>query len=376
MKKVGIITHYYKNLNYGGSLQAYALCRVLREMGFDAEQISYDMHFPPIPYAPVLRLKKVIKTAILGIRYLPWSFGWRKRKKSFYNFQEQIPHSVKIYNKDTIAEAKSCYDVFITGSDQVWNTQWYHSAFFLDFVSGDKKKIAYAASLGQTQLDEKSCGIFTRSLKDFNAVSVRELDAVDMISQYTSVPVVQTLDPTMLLSAQQWDEICSDPIVEGKYIFCFLLGDGQPERQAVRRFANEIGVKIVTLPHFPCSYRKNDQNFADIFLYDISPMQFISLIKYAEYVFTDSFHAAVFSNIYKKDYFVFERNNGKNMRSRIVSLLSFYNCEHRFLDRPEKLEFAYMQNAEKTNFTKVRDDLEEKRNASLAFLRNHMVDTE
>lgn len=372
MKKVGIITHYYQVLNYGGTLQAYALCRVLREMGCEAEQICYDMRYDPKrETGKTHRLRKRIS---LYARNPYMFFKWRKRIKSVAAFQKQIPHSKTVYHKDNIGQAGEQYDVFVTGSDQVWNTKWYHPAFFLNFVPADKKKVSYAASLGKIQLDEKTYGILLRNLQDYAAISVREDDAVEMVSLCAPVPVVKTLDPTLLLTAQQWDEIATKRIVKRKYIFSFLLGDGKAERQAVRRFADAKGLKVVTLPHFPGAIREADKKFGDISLYDITPGQFISLIKHAEYVFTDSFHGAVFSNLYEKEYFVFERSGGKNMRSRVVSLLSFFGCTDRFLDQPEKMAFAYIESVPKTDYSAVQQELKREREASMAFLRKNVAE--
>ncbi len=372
MKKAGIITHYYKSLNYGGSLQAYALCKILQEMGFEAEQISYDMFGPDAPKGITHLLKDILKSIKREITHFPQEQGWRKRRKKFYDFQDTVPHSTRVYHKENIGESTDCYDLFITGSDQVWNLQWYHPAFFLDFVPEGEKKIAYAASLGKTMLNEKEQEIFRQHLRDYRAISVREADAVEMVSSCTLVPVVHTLDPTMLLTVGQWDEICAERIVSEPYIFCFLLGDGVQERQVVRDFAQKTGLKIVFLPHFPCTFRRADEGFADIPLYDISPAEFISLIKYADYICTDSFHATVFSNLYKKSYFVFDRNAAKNMHSRILSLLELFGSEERFLNQVHQMNGDYMMNLKEIDYDSAEKAVENARTASIAFLQNNL----
>ncbi len=370
--KIGIITHYYRNLNYGGSLQSYALCKVLRDMGWDAEQICYDMQAPDAPKSLSRRMKETAKRLKRELLHPKAETGWRVRKNKFFSFQESIPHSKDVYHKGTIHQAAEQYDAFVTGSDQVWNTKWYHPAFFLDFVPQGKKKIAYAASLGKTETDEECRRIFEKHLNDFHAISVREADAVDMVAACTAAPVVQTLDPTMLLTAEQWDELCTDRMVKAKYVFCFFLGDGEKERQAAAAFAAKEGLKIVTLPHFPCKLRAADQHFGDIPLYNISPADFLSLIKHAEHVFTDSFHATVFSGIYKKSVFVFDRNDAPKMHSRIVSLLSFYGCEERFLDSPEKRDYAYLHSLKDIAYSQAINVFDEERRASITFLKNSM----
>ena len=366
--KVGIITHYYKSLNYGGSLQAYALCRVLREMGVEAEQICYDMGVSSVPKGVLRRIKRTAKKVMSGA----WG-GWEIRKKRFFSFQESIPHSQTVCCKDHMTQVAEEYDLFITGSDQVWNTQWYHSAFFLDFVPKGKEKIAYAACVGKKEISEEDRRVFQKYLQDYRAISVREADAVDMVTPCTPVPVVQTLDPTLLLSARQWDDLCAERMIDEKYIFCFLLGYGKQEREVVSRFAKEKGLRLVTLPHFPCDYRASDAGFGNIRLYDVAPAEFISLIKHAAYVFTDSFHAAVFSGIYQKDFFVLERSGGETMRSRILSLLALFGCGERFLDQPEKTTYEYMIHLPVIDYSRARSRMEAERSASIAFFKNNVV---
>ena len=259
--------------------------------------------------------------------------------------------------------------MFITGSDQVFNTDWYHPAFFLDFVPEGKKKIAYAASIGKYQLDDETRQIFEKSLKDFTAVSVRETDAVDMVRECTQVPVTNTLDPTMVLTAEQWDELCAEPVVKEPYVFCFLLGEGTNERVLAREYARKKGLKLVTLPHFPCRYLPQDAQYGDIPLYDISPAEFISLIKFAQVIFTDSFHATAFSSTYKKEYFVFERTGGRGMRSRVVSLTNLFACEEHFLCTPERMTVSYIENAKSIDYQKSNRQLELERQKSVEFLK-------
>ncbi len=373
MKKIGIITHYYRNLNYGGSLQSYALCEILNQMGYDAQQICYDMM--PVDRSRMRFLSKlrrsagILRSEILQHKQMK---NWRIRKKAFYGFQETIPHSSQVYNKDSIGEAGDLYDLFVTGSDQVFNTDWYHPAFFLDFVPAGKKKIAYAASIGKYQLDEKTRQIFEKSLKDFSAISVRERDAVDMVGECTQVPVTNTLDPTMVLTAEQWDELCAAPMIQEPYVFCFLLGEDIPQRELAREYARKKGWKLVTLPHFPCRYLPADAQFGDIPLYDVSPAEFVSLIKNAQVVLTDSFHAIAFSSTYHKEYFVFERSGGRSMRSRVVSLTDLFGCEDHFLHTPERMTMAYMEGVKPIDYQQSFRKLELERQKSLEFLKKAM----
>lgn len=369
MKKVGIITHYYKSMNYGALLQAYALQKVISQMDYEVEQICYDMTVAEKKRGELHTVKQILRKGYNNLKHYRQFSGWKKRCRAFRSFEQSIPHSGQVYDRHAIEKANDIYDAFVTGSDQVWNTDWYHPAFFLDFVVGNKKKIAYAASLGHSEMNGGMRQIFMDSMKDYTAISVRESDAIAMVGECTPISVVKVLDPTLLLTKEQWDEICTDRIVKDDYIFCFLLGDGVQERKLAEEFARKKNLKLVTLPHFPRRYRSVDQNFGDVYLYDVSPETFLSLIKYAQVVLTDSFHAAVFSSTYEKEYFAFERTGAKNMGSRLKSLTQMFECEERFLCTPEMMTTEYIKNVEPISYNRSKRKIEKEREDSLNFLK-------
>lgn len=337
MKKIGIITHYYRSMNYGGVLQSYALCAFLREKGYDCQQICYAS-------SPKVDAKKNFK--ILVAQFLETLFfkrKWKKRRDAFSIFREQIPHSDVIYTKETIANSVDDYDVFITGSDQVWNLKNYHSAYFLDFVPSKKIKISYAASLCADALDENGKTIFQKSLGDFSAISVRENNAVELLTPLVSEKIDLVVDPVFLLKKTQWDALCGARMVRESYLFCYFLGGDQKARRLAQEFAKKKRLKIVTIPYIHQYLSKDtfaDFGFGDVRLHDVSPMQFISLIKHADAVFTDSFHAVAFSTIYKKEFFVFERAGEKQMGSRIRSVVERVGAkEHFCTDENKNLDY-------------------------------------
>lgn len=141
MMKIGILSHYHNTKNYGGALQAYALCKTLNDMGYESEQIDIDffpecinLDEPATGTKKTCRAKSLLVRIINRIRYHKVRSIRIKLQEAFRNFNENlIPHSVKQYNGVTITEAIDKYDVFIVGSDQVWNPIWYFEPFFLSF---------------------------------------------------------------------------------------------------------------------------------------------------------------------------------------------------------------------------------------------------
>ena len=379
--KIAIITHYYKSENYGGCLQAYALCKILNSHFYDAEQLSYEIKvhhsFKNKIMNPILHIKKVlsrIKNILIRLKNRQVYSMLYLRKKAFESFNSSfIPHSA-VYNENNIIESVDKYEAFITGSDQVWNPLFYCSAYFLDFVPSNKIKVSYAASISQNQLTTEQQEIFRRSLHDYRAISVREENAVALLKNVSPVTVELVLDPTLLLSRSQWEEICSPRIINEDYIFCYFLGNDINERVVAKKFAENHKLKIVTLPHLLKKFRKCDKHFGDHKLFDISPTQFISLFKYAQYIFTDSFHAAVFSNIFHKQYFVFERSDQKAMSSRIYSLCKLFKSENRFCDTSSKATFEYINSLPDIIYTEAFLEFEILKKKSLEYLWKNLAE--
>jgi len=386
VKKIGIITHYYKSKNYGGNLQAYALCKILQNQGYSAEQICFPRVL--IDDAPSKR-KNIFRKDILKVLYrkifsiVIGFFANRvnqkhrideRREKAFLRFNsELIPHSKTIYNKNTIGHCAEKYDVFITGSDQVWNFFGETLIYMLDFVPSDKIKLSYAASIARNSLTEEQKEIFRNSLKDYKAVSVREKSAEKLLEGLSPTEVQTVLDPTLLLTQEEWDCVCAERVIKENYVFCYFLGTNKKARKIAEKFARKKGLKLVSLPH-TAGIRLMDARFGDEQLYDVSPEQFISLIKHASYVLTDSFHAVVFSNIYKKQYFVFNRMKSGAMSSRITDITELFNQRERFCSRKEQESLKYIFSLCDIDYSKENEDFENSRRKSIEFLTTNLED--
>ncbi len=390
--RIGIITRYFHNQNYGGLLQAYALCKYINTHFPDceAEQIAFDSYpgiikkLKELFFAPLdakilftresMRLvSDLLKTNLHKNAVYPYT---AKRADAFSGFENAIPHSSKTYTSRSIADALSEYDIFITGSDQVWNPLWYYPEYFLDFVPCGIPKISYAASISQPSLTPKQQHIFKESLQSYTAVSVREKDACTLLDNLAAVPVKWVLDPTLLLTKQEWNEICSDNIINEPYIFCYFLGEDIASRNICRKFSDKHKLPLATIPYLQGKYRACDKDFGDICLADISPNQFISLIKNAEYIFTDSFHATVFSHIFEKEYFVFERYGKKGMSSRLYSLLTLFNKTERFCDSNGKISLSYIEALPAVDYSIKPQELEHMKHTSFDFIDNALKSKE
>lgn len=365
--KVGIVTHYYNSENYGGNLQAYALCKAIRNLGYDVEQISYKR--------PKSKgFLRAIKRNLLKIKYGVHFYTANKlkeRKKAIFSFNSTIPHS-KVYEGDAIYDCASEYDVFVTGSDQVWHPNAVCDAYLLKFVPPTKIKLSYSASVAHDTLSEQAKSRYSRALADYTAISVREKSAVSLIQELTSKPVEITLDPTLLLTREDWFEIAEPSQVNEKYVFCYFLGDDKEQRRLVKKFAHKNNLKIVTLPNLLGKYRAADRGFGDYRFYGVTPNRLLSLINDAECIFTDSFHVAVFSNIFEKEHFIFPRSQYAAMGSRVYTLCELFETQERFCDTEDKLTLTYIENelAKKLEFKKESLNILKKK--SLEFLEKNL----
>lgn len=377
-RKIGIITMYHNSVNYGGVLQAYALTKVLNENGYKAEQICFVGRMTERQRLCTLfdfGIKRAIRQVWRNAKWIikqPIKYIVKRQKARtlvsnpleapFAAFRENcVPHSDIIYNSDNIKKANSKYDVFITGSDQVWNFAWYNPIYFLDFASKDKKKISYAASISMDSLNDKQRKVFKKSLKNYNAVSLREAESIPLISDLSPVDPQFVLDPTLLLSREDWSALAQKETEVDDYVFCYFIGNNQTERKIAKEFAEQHNMKLVGISH----YHKCDE--LDIELSSAGPKEFLSYLKNAEYVFTDSFHAVVFSKIFEKQYFVFNRDNKGSMGSRIRTITSLFETEDRFCFG-ERETLGYVESLTDIDYGKELPEFEKKKKESIDFL--------
>lgn len=379
MKKVGIITHFHGSLNYGGILQACAMCRVLEQMGISGEQIRFTMDY--IRKRSLGQTLRKLLNPVLVRDYAEYKIRalWRSkalegRRQAFRKFNaENIPSTEQVYNPDSISQCAQAYDGFLTGSDQVWNPDAYFGAYFLDFAPQGKPKLSYAASIGKGSLTEDQQACFRNHLADFTAVSVREQNAVNIVQPMTELPVEQVLDPTLLLKKEQWDALCADRLVEEKYMFCFFLGYNPQARALAKEYARKHNLKIATIPHASSLYVAGGNTWGDKRFWDASPAEFLSLVKHADCVFTDSFHACAFSSIFEKEFFVVQRAGHAGMSGRVYSLVSMLACEGHFCDTEEKMKLSYLESLPPVDYKTPKAEFETLRERSFAYLERNLA---
>lgn len=386
-KKIGILTHYYNNHNYGGCLQAFALVEQLQKMGYSAEQICY-IASDNISVSQKIRrslksdgffgLLKIIFILLTGrikaiiSKQNPENKNIIIRSKAMSDFRNfSIPHSQTVYYANTISKCKD-YDTYICGSDQVWrfHNSRVDAGYWLTFAADEAKRISYAASVSMKEIPKKHHAEIKQTLLKYRAISVREEEAKEQIEEIVAGEklVERVLDPTLLMTGDEWNAYCAEnPYEKESYIFAYLLGDKKEDRRYIKDFAERNQLKIITIPYLLGKYRSCDKKFGDIQLFDVNPALFLSLIRDAKYVMTDSFHGTVFSCLFHREFYLFKRstdNDVKSMNSRIYSLLSLFDCEDRIISPFDDQK----ESRKDINFEKIEEVLQKEREKSKNFL--------
>ncbi len=362
--RVGILTMYYGNHNYGAVLQSYALPTAINNMGYCCEQISYtgkneegmtflermESSYRRFGFAKtVSTIMDVLLSRFIKARnqnnIVEKKINDRRNAVSSFQY-EKIPHSRNVYSIQNVSDCENNYDVFVCGSDQIWRIGWgyLNPAYWLTFVDGkQKKKISYAASISMREIPESEKDLVRDALKDYTAISVRESQGRHLLEEILGKEknVDWVVDPTMLLTRKEWEKIMEPCSIKESYIFAYLLGDNADARYTIKDFAQKHNLKIVFIPYVLNQYRACDENFGDIQLSDVAPGLFLSLINNAKYVFTDSFHGTVFSGLFHKDFYVLRRSHDEkadSMNSRVYSLLDLFGCPERVIGDNETIE--------------------------------------
>lgn len=360
MKSVGIIT-FHCSYNYGSALQAYALQSYLLEMGYKVKIIDYrSADFDGYKLFRLRQYKKRPQSLLADVLFLiPHS----KRKRNFVQFwKDHLNLTQRTYNPgDNMAELNAQFDVFICGSDQIWNldcTGEIDPVFFLGFAAEDKRKIAYAPSLGHIQFKRSNINALEPLIRRLDAISVREASTLALIQPYTEKQVNVTLDPTLLLPPSAYESIIPRRECKKKYIFVYMLENRDDTLiDYAHRLNEETGLDIYFIGYkYNCSIHGKN-------LYGISPSEFLFYLKNAQYVVTNSFHATVFSILFEKQFCTF-----KTLRSfaRMQDLLTQLKLTQRIYTEGFEME-------EPIDFCNAAHALAQMKQDSEAFLRNALA---
>lgn len=354
--------------NYGASLQAYALQEYLISQGHNVEIIDYKPDYMRIHYkfwyihekSRYYRLAKKLWFVrfMLCCYFAPSKYATIGRKKNFDKFTKKHLHLTKRFNSyEELTAGAPTADAYIAGSDQIWNCNLPNGkdgGYFLQFGNENTKRIAYAASFGISEVPEENRKQMKVWLDKFDAISVREKTGVKILDTI-GVKGIEVTDPVYLLTQEQWGCLAgSQRVVKDKYILVYdlTLNDIRLKEEA-ERLSKKYGYKIVSVDGAKkCPYAKKNISNA-------GPQEFVNLIKNAEFIVTNSFHATSFSVIFNRPFVTYYKSHNI---SRIADLLNNIEMEQQL--NPAVAGYKF-------DWERINEKLKNMRSASYLFLKNN-----
>lgn len=364
-KNIGIIT-FHRAHNYGAFLQVYALQNQVKRLNNDCVVINYNDKNIMKSY----KLFKISKNPIKFMKlFLASLKNYKRNKKRYDNFNNCINENLNLtipYNSfDKLEKEYPKLDCYITGSDQVWNsniTKGLQDSYTLNFGEQKTIRISYAASIGNSTLTNDEIEQYRTKISKLNYVSVREEDAKNMLETIIDKQIEVVLDPTLLNTKQEWENIINKENVNcenEKYILAYVVEKDEEYVKIVNYLSQKTGLRVI---HFA----REDNGIENVIrsAYTDNPFEFVNLIKNAEYVVCTSFHATVFSIIFNKKFFVVPH---KKTGSRVTNLLDKMRIENRIVYTLD--EFKNIDYNLDTNWNNVEKILNKERESSIKWLQ-------
>lgn len=368
--KIAIVT-LYDNINFGNKLQNYATQVYFEQLGFDVETIPYweENHPPKDPYHVLCRVKNKIVNMVKPKKEKISSHVLADRRRYIKTFSDEyIKLGNEVHYRKLDPYLKEKYDYFVVGSDQVWHCMHGEKKelefFFLKFAS-PWQRITMAPSFGLKKIPYRWNSIYTSGLRGFKYLSCRENEGAVLIERQTGQQATVLLDPTMLIEDDVWWKVQKRPLLflDEEYILVYALGDLDKDTS---EYIREIGVRY---------------NYSIVYINDVKspfytktrPDEFLYWISHSKLVVTDSFHAIVFSIIFRKAFLAVNRSDGKNMQDRIDTLLTKFMLMERKYPRIDHARDSIYDSSFlfETDYTMTKCILKEEQEKAAIFFRQN-----
>lgn len=324
---VGIVT-FHNSYNFGSALQAYALQTAIDGLGHEARIVDYySENFTNYMLVTPRHPKQTVRTLLR----LP---GYLDRKRSFESFWARhyhlTPEKYTWKDEDRMDALQGQFDCFVCGSDQIWNLDATYGAvgpYFLSFA-GDRRRVAYAPSLGHTSFKPENFdkARVSKFLRKFDTISVRERETMGLFQPLVDKKIHVAVDPTQLLGMSAFETMAERRIVDGPYVFMYLLRRCPELVQSTSDMAKRTGAKVayVSRHNLPIP---NSRNF-----FGIGPEEFVSLVAHADAVLTNSFHSTVFALKFHVPLRVFATDESASRMRDLLEDLGLESCLSAIVD--------------------------------------------
>ena len=374
---VGLLTLDSKTYNYGGFLQGMALQDAIISLVENCEVLDYDIGQELYTFS-IKRDIRNFTVAKLMDKILPHNVApisdeikhaIQERKLAFDLYRKESYHFSKKLSYADLHSDTLAYEQLVCGSDQIWNPDYNILPFFLNFGSAECNKIIYAASIGRDYLTRREKNVYKQLLKYPRYISVREKSAQDIIAGLTSKPVHLVLDPTLLHQKHYWHSKANQSKLNyDNYIFCYFLEMTEEKIKAANAFAKKNQCSVIAIPYLHNQDETFSKKLDGRLISNVNPADFLHLIRNANAVLTDSFHAVVFSIIFQKDFWCFGRNAGVyTMNTRLNTLLSYFGLQEKLIHT------SALQNKQIGQISIDFQELEMKRLHSIDFLSKALL---
>lgn len=354
-KKVVIITECRRfRMNYGETLQAVALNRAIAKLGYHCTTASYENQEADLKGWFLKNIRE---------------YGIRAMQYEIFRIRYMSHTIMRSNSREDFEKILSGADAVVCGSDVIWYEKDYNSVFFLHFPKLSIRKIAYAPSLRDSVAVDVSyrCKV-RRWAKEIDYLSTREKAGSQIIEELSGRNVETVLDPTLLLSKVEWNRMCAKKIIQEPYIFLYVIGKSSVLESILRQVQLHYpGRKIIWI-----KMEENDEYPMGINLKNIGPAEFISLIRYADVIITDSFHGTAFSVIYHKQFLAIKRivneDDVYDNDCRLKNILKVLKIEN-YYSIDDNVEFEHNE----IDYQKVEKRLNMERKKSWRYLKSALV---
>ena len=351
--RVGILT-FPGSPSSGASLQMAALCAALEKEKYDVEIINYMNLYmlkkEHLSNSVVQRTKSAIATMLS-----------RQGEREFQAFEKKLPlyPAKRVHNAEELKNLSDRYDFLICGSDQVWNPKvtGCDLSYVFDFCNENDKKISYAASFGLNTLPKNCVDAYSRELKRFHRISVREERGQEIVEELTGKKCKLVIDPSMLVTKEEWEkQMIPFKTLPKHYIAKFIFNYDESVEKWIKQLSENTGIPVLTIGGSVLSKFKEG-----LFTGAIGPQKWLYIIHNADYIVTDSFHGAAFSLIFEKQLFV---SLASSTNSRLVTLCNNFGLKKQIIPASNY--------DSRIDYVSVRKKMIEMRADSISFLKEAM----
>lgn len=365
MKYFGIVSYniYCNFTNYGSALQSWALYTTIKRLGmgcYEPVLVDYcpDILLDSDPLDPIKKMwdkdeesRRLCELSMPAIRENYYKFD------RFYNEQFVKTKGKYTSNNFTEISEKEHIEKFVCGSDTIFcpDEFGFDDGYYANYPNMKGNSVAYAASFGDPHFTEESYQILNERLANFKALGLREHQMLPYVTAHTSVPVQKVLDPTLLLTASDYDNITEKPIESEKYLLLYARRYNPTMTEYAEKLAKKNGWKIIDI-----SLRATNAEYGHQMFYEAGVEEFLSLVKHAEYVVTNSFHGMIFSVQFRIPFVIFSR---EQCDTKIEELLTLFGLSDRMLiDGTESF-------CSDIDYDNVHKNIDEMRTNSIRFLK-------